>query len=197
MACLWIHVGLYGVSTAWIPISPHIRTGNKPSTYRDPYRRWSSDGWIRNCCMDPWSMEWMIEHFGLKIRTHDMHYTTIDSQKVNDSNQRPCTTPPLTPKMSRFKPTTMHNTTIDDPRKDKYSNPRHALHHHWLPQSQRFEPSMEKPSNHKNTWLHRAISTETLENKNSNAPSKFLIIWLTDKATIPIGRSKWWKQTQN
>jgi hypothetical protein len=31
---------------------------------------------------------------------------------------------------------------------------------------------------------------ETLANKNNNAPSKFLIIWLTDKATIPIGRSK-------
>jgi hypothetical protein len=38
------------------------------------------------------------------------------------------------------------------------------------------------------------MSTETLENKYSNARSKFLIIiWLTDKATIPIGRSKMMK----
>jgi hypothetical protein len=35
----------------------------------------------------------------------------------------------------------MHYTTIDDPRKDKHSNPRYALHHHWLPKSQRFEPT--------------------------------------------------------
>jgi hypothetical protein len=36
---------------------------------------------------------------------------------------------------------------------------------------------------------------ETLENKCSNARFKFLIIWLTDKATIPIGRSKIMKNT--
>jgi hypothetical protein len=60
-----------------------------------------------------------------------------------DSNPRPCTTPPLTPKRQKFEPKTMHYTTIDDPRKDKHdedSNPWHALHHHWLPQSQKFKP---------------------------------------------------------
>jgi hypothetical protein len=32
-----------------------------------------------------------------------MHYTTIDPQKVKDSNPRPCTTPPLTPKMLKIR----------------------------------------------------------------------------------------------
>jgi hypothetical protein len=64
-------------------------------------------------------MEWMIEYFGLNIRTHDLAF------QFKDWNSRRGT---------------MHYTTIDDPRKDKDSNPRHALHKHWLPQSQRFEP---------------------------------------------------------
>jgi hypothetical protein len=34
--------------------------------------------------------------------------------------------------------------------------------------SKKDDVSMEKLSNHKNTWIHRAISTETLENKNNN-----------------------------
>jgi hypothetical protein len=57
-----------------------------------------------------------------KIRTHDMHYSTIDSPKVKDSNQRPCATPLLTPKR-------------------KIQTHDHALHHHWHPKSQRFEPT--------------------------------------------------------
>jgi hypothetical protein len=106
-------------------IQKGIHTGNKPSTYRDPYRRWSSDGWIQcNCCMDPWSMEWMIDW----------------TLWIKDSNPWPCTIPPLTPKCQRLEPTPKHYTTIDDPRKDKDSNPGLALHQHWLPQSQRFEP---------------------------------------------------------
>jgi hypothetical protein len=58
-----------------------------------------------------------------------MHYTTIDPYKVKDSNPRPSTTPPLTPKMSK----TMHYTTIDS-QKD-------VLQHHWHPQRQIFEPT--------------------------------------------------------
>jgi hypothetical protein len=41
----------------------------------------------------------------------------------------------------KVKSESMHYTTIDDPRKDKDSNPRHALHNHWIPKSQRFEPT--------------------------------------------------------
>jgi hypothetical protein len=68
-------------------------------------------------------MEWMIEHFRLKIRTHD-HALRI---------------PQLAPqKNQRLEPMTMHYTTIDDPEKTKIRNPQHALHQHWLPQSQRF-----------------------------------------------------------
>jgi hypothetical protein len=42
-----------------------------------------------------------------------MVITTIDPQKVKDSNPRSCTTPPLTTKNKRFEPKTTHYTTID------------------------------------------------------------------------------------
>jgi hypothetical protein len=45
-----------------------------------------------------------------KIRTHDMHYTTIDP-----------------PQSQRFGPTTMHYTTIDEPEKTKIRTQDHAL----------------------------------------------------------------------
>jgi hypothetical protein len=51
-----------------------------------------------------------------------------------------CTTSPLTPNSKWFEPKTMQYTTID-PEKDKDSNPRHALHHHWPQERQRFEPT--------------------------------------------------------
>jgi hypothetical protein len=68
-----------------------------------------------------------------------MHYTTIDwppkvnsnprpstrhhwPTKVKDSNPRPCTTPPLTPKKSEIRPQ------------------GHALHHHWPPKSKDSNP---------------------------------------------------------
>jgi hypothetical protein len=90
-----------------------------------------------------------------------MHYTTIDPPKVKDSNPRPCTTSPLTPKCQIFEPTTMQYTTIDpkrqkfepksmhyttiaDPRKDKDSNPRHALHN-TTTDSQKVEDSNPRP----------------------------------------------------
>jgi hypothetical protein len=66
-----------------------------------------------------------------------MHYTTIDPPNIKDSNPRPCTIPPLTPKgalhhhwppqSQRFEPTTMHYTTIDEPEKTKIRTQDHAL----------------------------------------------------------------------
>jgi hypothetical protein len=44
-----------------------------------------------------------------KIRTLNMHYTTIEPHKVKVLNPRPCTTPSLmSPKRQRFEPKTMH-----------------------------------------------------------------------------------------
>jgi hypothetical protein len=64
---------------------------------------------------------WLPQSQSFELRT--MHYTTIDPR----------------PKRQRFEPTTMHYTTIDPP-KVKDSNSRHALHHHWPPQSQSSNP---------------------------------------------------------
>jgi hypothetical protein len=116
MTCLWIPVGLIWCIYCMDPYIPTsgIHTGNKPSTYRDPYRRWSSGGWIQcNCCMDPWSME---------IRTHDHALHHHWTQKVKDWNPRP------------------HYTTID-PKKSKDGIHDHALHHHWPQKVPRLEPT--------------------------------------------------------
>jgi hypothetical protein len=61
-----------------------------------------------------WSMEWMIEHFGLKIGTHDRALHHHWPKKVKDWNPRPCNTPPLM-----------------TPEKTKIRTHDHALHHHW------------------------------------------------------------------
>jgi hypothetical protein len=68
-----------------------------------------------------------------------MHNTTIDPQKVKDSDPRPCTTPPF-PKSQRFEPNTKQYTTID-PKKSLIPSHDHALHHHWPPKRQSFEPT--------------------------------------------------------
>jgi hypothetical protein len=104
-----------------------------------------------------------------------LHYTIIDPQKVKDSNPRPCTTPPLVPKKSKIR-THDHCTTPPlTPKKSLDSNPRpcttpplapkkskirthdHALHHHWPPKSQRFEP----------TTMHYTTTTPPLAPKKS------------------------------
>jgi hypothetical protein len=54
--------------------------------------------------------------------------TCTNPQKVKESNQRPCTTPPLTPQTSKI-------WTLD-----------HALHHNWRPKRQRFEPKNIDPN---------------------------------------------------
>jgi hypothetical protein len=78
--------------------------------------------------------------------------TTIDPNAVKDSNPRPCTTPPLTLKV-------------------KDSNPRHALHHYWPPQSQRFEPTtimhyttIDEPEKAKIRTQDHALCSTTIEN---------------------------------
>jgi hypothetical protein len=156
MVCLWIPAGLIWCIYCMDPNIPssgiHI-IGNKPSNYRGSIqarndRRWSCDGWIQcNCCIDPWSMEWMIEHFGLKIRTHNHALHLHWPQKVNDWNPRPRTTPRLTPKCQRLEPTTMHYTTIDPGQKSKIRAHDHALHHHWFPKRQIFEPKTKPNQN--------------------------------------------------
>jgi hypothetical protein len=82
-----------------------------------------------------------------------MHYTTIDSHKVKDSNPGPCTTPPLTPQKvysnprpcttppltPKIRTTTMHYTTID-PQNVKYSNPRPCTTPPLTHKRHKFEP---------------------------------------------------------
>jgi hypothetical protein len=89
----------------WPPKMSNIRTHDHAL-----HNHWSQNSNPRPCTMH--------HHLSMtsektKIRTHDMHYTTIDSHKFKDSNPGPCTTPPLTPKNKWFEPTTMHYTTID------------------------------------------------------------------------------------
>jgi hypothetical protein len=52
---------------------------------------------------------------------------------------------------------------------------------------------MENHYNPKNTWLHGEISTETLENKYSNARSKFLSYGLQIKQLFQSDVQKLWK----
>jgi hypothetical protein len=118
-----------------------------------------------------------------------MHYTTIDPQ---DSNPRPCTTPLLTPKSQRFEPKTMHYTTIDpqifqpttmhyttiDSKKTKIWTQDHALHHHWYPLIQRFEPQI--------------IRTASRMKYNSCVDSVSLC-----RITYRPDYTKWWRHTQN
>jgi hypothetical protein len=69
-----------------------------------------------------------------KIRTHDhalLHHHW--HKKVKDSNPRPCTTPPLTPK---FKDSNPRSTGPPNVNSNPYGN---APHHHWPPKSQRFD----------------------------------------------------------
>jgi hypothetical protein len=100
-----------------------------------------------------------------------MHYTTIDPKKpkirtedhalhhhwpqeAKDSNRRPCTTPPLTPKSQRFEQKTMHYTTID-PKKSKIRTEDHALHNHW--------PRKVKDSNPRPLWGYRWRHPQAIE----------------------------------
>jgi hypothetical protein len=72
------------------------------------------------------------------------HFTTALRhhwpQKAKDSNPRPCTTPPLTPKSKRFEPTTMHYATMN-PKKVKDSKPRPCTTPTLTPKCQIFEPT--------------------------------------------------------
>jgi hypothetical protein len=56
-----------------------------------------------------------------------MHYTTIDIQKVKDSNPETMHYTTIDPQKDRFKHTTMHYTI--DPKKAKIQTHDHALYH--------------------------------------------------------------------
>jgi hypothetical protein len=140
-------------------------------------------------------------------RINQIKPAIIDSQKVKDSNPRPCTTPPLTPKIRTHDHALHHHW----PQKDKDLNPRpcttppltpkirthdHALHHtidskktkirtqyhvlrhHWSPLRQRFEPQI--------------MRTASRMKYNSCVDSVSLC-----RITYRPDYTKWWRRMQN
>jgi hypothetical protein len=90
-----------------------------------------------------------------KIRTHDHALHHNWPSKRQDSNPRPCTTPPLTPKRQRFEHTTMHYTI--DPKKAKVRTHDHALHHQWPPKVKDSNPQTHHALHH---WPPKSLRFE-------------------------------------
>jgi hypothetical protein len=67
-------------------------------------------------------MEWMIEHFGLKIQTHTMHYITIDPKKSKIGTHDHALHHHWRPPKRQIRTLDMHYTNIDS-HKVKDSNP--------------------------------------------------------------------------